>query len=309
MLFGKITGLDKKVSKLILGNDSQRKYSKAIKLWDHYFDKGGNAFDNSMYYKEGLLEVFLGNWIKSRKIEKDVVVISKAGNEQTQPKEIPYFIKESLDRLKLKSLDIFVLHHDNESVPPGEFIDVLNEQVNLGLVKSFGASNWKKERFNESVSWSKKNNKIPFAILNNNLSLAKMEHPMWGDCVSSNNQDYLDFLSEIKQTHFSWSSQARGFFIEDNLFKKILRRKFHTYLKNCFFSKDNFERKKRAKKLSKIYNCSINDIALAWVLCQNFPSFAIIGPKKINQLNFSLNSTQIKLKENEIRWLNLNKKI
>ena len=33
---------------------------------------------------------------------------------------------------------------------------------------------------------------IPFAILNNNLSLAKMEHPMWGDCVSSNNQDYLD---------------------------------------------------------------------------------------------------------------------
>ena len=72
MLYGKIKGVDKKVSKIILGNDSQRKYSKAIKLWDHYFDKGGNTFDNSMYYKEGLLETFLGNWIKSRKIEKEI---------------------------------------------------------------------------------------------------------------------------------------------------------------------------------------------------------------------------------------------
>ena len=305
MLYGKIKGVDKKVSKIILGNDSQRKYSKAIKLWDHYFDKGGNTFDNSIYYKEGLLETFLGNWIKSRKIEKEIVVISKAGNEQTQPKDISYFIKRTLDRLKLDFLDIFILHHDNENIPPGEFVDVLNEQVNLGLIKSFGASNWRRERFEKSIIWSKKNNKIPFAILNNNLSLAKMKHPLWGDCVSSNSEEYLNFLSINNQTHFSWSSQARGFFIEDNLLRKISRRKFHTYLRNCFLSKENLERKNKAKKLSKDYNCSINDIALAWVLHQNFPSYAIIGPKKINQLNFSLNSIKIKLSEKEIKWLNL----
>ena len=305
MLYGKIKGVDKKVSKIILGNDSQRKYSKAIKLWDHYFDKGGNTFDNSMYYKEGLLETFLGNWIKSRKIEKEIVVISKAGNEQTQPKDISYFIKKTLDRLKLDFLDIFILHHDNENIPPGEFVDVLNEQVNLGLIKSFGASNWRRARFEKSIIWSKKNNKIPFAILNNNLSLAKMKHPLWGDCVSSNSEDYLNFLSINNQTHFFWSSQARAFFIEDNLLRKISRRKFHTYLRNCFLSKENLERKNRAKKLSKDYNCSINDIALAWVLSQNFPSYAIIGSKKINQLNFSLNSIKIKLNEKEIKWLNL----
>ena len=79
----------------------------------------------------------------------------------------------------------------------------------------------------------------------------------------------------------------------------------YTYLRNCFLSKENLERKNKAKKLSKDYNCSINDIALAWVLHQNFPSYAIIGPKKINQLNFSLNSIKIKLSEKEIKWLNL----
>lgn len=305
MLFGKIKGVNKKISKIILGNDSQRNYSKAAKLWDHYYNNNGNTFDNSMYYKEGLLETFLGEWIKSRKIEKNVVVISKAGNEKTQPNEISNFIKKSLDRLKLQFLDIFILHHDNENVPVGEFVDVLNKQVNLGLIKSFGASNWKKKRFESSMLWSKENNKIPFAILNNNLSLAKMVHPLWRDCISSNTDEYLNFLSKNQQIHFSWSSQARGFFIEDNLFKKILRSKFRTYLRNCFLSKENLERKRRAKKLSKIYNCSVNDVALAWVLSQNFPSYVIIGSKEIHQLNFSLNSIKIKLNQEEIKWLNL----
>ena len=33
MLFGEITGLEKKVSKIILGNDKQKTYSSASKLW------------------------------------------------------------------------------------------------------------------------------------------------------------------------------------------------------------------------------------------------------------------------------------
>ena len=305
MKYGNIKGLEKKISKIIIGNDNQREYSKAIQLWDSWFNLGGNTFDNSTYYREGKLEIFLGEWIKSRKLLNQVVVISKAGSENTQPSEIPLFIKKSLDRLKMQTLDIFILHHDNEEVPTNEFVDVLNEQVKGGLIKIFGASNWKKKRFEESIIWSKKNNKIPFAIVNNNLALAKMNHPLWNDCVSSNNKEFISYLKNYNQTHFSWSSQARGFFIEDTFLRKFFRRKFHKYLKNCFFSEDNLERKKRAAILAKKYNCKTNDIALAWVLNQQFPSYAIIGPKKISQLNFSLNSLKFKLNNNELEWLNL----
>ena len=69
MLYGKIKNINKKISKIILGNDVKKEYPNAIKLWDHFFNKGGNTFDNSMYYNEGKYEVFLGKWIKSRKIE------------------------------------------------------------------------------------------------------------------------------------------------------------------------------------------------------------------------------------------------
>ena len=62
MLFGKINGLEKKISKIILGNDKKKKYTSASKLWDFYYENGGNTFDNSIYYRNGESEKFLGNY-------------------------------------------------------------------------------------------------------------------------------------------------------------------------------------------------------------------------------------------------------
>ena len=53
MIYGSINGLEKKISKLILGNDNQKKYSSAAKLWDYFYDNGENTFDNSIYYRNG----------------------------------------------------------------------------------------------------------------------------------------------------------------------------------------------------------------------------------------------------------------
>ena len=307
MIYGKIPGLNKKVSKLIMGNDYINKYNKACKIWDLYYSNGGNTFDNSIYYREGLTENFLGDWIKSRNFEKEIVVISKVGSVDTKPSEISELLKISLDRLKLDCVDILILHHDNLNVPIGEFIDLFNNLIKFNLIKSFGISNVKIERLKDSIFWAKKNNKINFQIVNNNLSLAKMNKPLWHDSVSSNNEEYLSFLKESQTHHFSWSSQARGFFIEENFLKRIFRRKFKRYLKDCFFSKENLERKKRSKELAIKYNCSLNDIALSWVINQEFPSYAIIGPKNNTQLEYSLNSIYVKLTLDEINWLNLKK--
>ena len=132
-----------------------------------------------------------------------------------------------------------------------------------------------------------------------------MEKPLWLDCLSISDKNYINYLENNNISHFGWSSQARGFFIKENFIKKFFRRRFHKYLKQCFYSRDNIEKRKRANELAKKYNCSPNDIALSWVINQKFPSYAIIGSKNINQLNFSINSINIKLTEDEKTWLNL----
>ena len=53
MKYDTINGLDKQLSRLILGNDNQTKYDSAAKVWDHWIEVGGNTFDNAFIYGDG----------------------------------------------------------------------------------------------------------------------------------------------------------------------------------------------------------------------------------------------------------------
>ena len=66
MQYDKIKGLDKNISKLIIGNDNQTDYDEAAKLWDHWVEVGGNSFDNAHIYGGGSMETLLGKWHKLR---------------------------------------------------------------------------------------------------------------------------------------------------------------------------------------------------------------------------------------------------
>ena len=73
MKYDKIIGLEKNISKLIMGNDNQTNYDEASLLWDHWIEVGGNAFDNAHVYGGGSMETLLGKWHKSRNNLKDLL--------------------------------------------------------------------------------------------------------------------------------------------------------------------------------------------------------------------------------------------
>ena len=317
MQYDKITGLEKKISKLIMGNDNQNDYDVAAKLWDHWIDVGGNAFDNAYIYGGGSMETLLGKWHKSRNNLKDLVIIAKgAHTPNCDPKSISTQLTESLDRLQCESADVYIMHRDNLDIPVSEFIDVLNDEKQKGRIKIFGASNWTLQRFKEANEWAKLNDKFGFSILNNNLALCKMINPLWEGCVSSNDRRIIEYLENTNTAHLSWSSQGRGFFLPDEITKRIedqitkdeIWRKPGEHSSgplSCFDSEDNRERKKRANRLALDKNTTAQNIAGAWPINLNFPSFALIGPRKIEEIDSSLNNLKIKFSNKEIAWLNL----
>ncbi len=317
MKYDKIKGLDKQMSKLIMGNDNQTNFDEACKLWDHWIEVGGNAFDNAHIYGNGSMESLLGKWHKSRNNKDDLVIISKgAHTPNCNPKSITSELTESLDRLQSDFADIYIMHRDNLDIPVGEFIDVLNEEKYKGRIKIFGGSNWTLDRFKEANDWAKIHDKQSFSILNNNLSLCKMINPLWDGCVSSNDKAILDYLEESQIAHLSWSSQGRGYFLPDVLTKKIEEDitasetwrapgEHSSGPLSCFDSKDNRERKLRANSLAENLQTSAQNIAGAWPLSLKFPSFALIGPRNIDETNSSLNNLDINLNDEQIRWLNL----
>ena len=299
----KIADLDRPISQLVIGCDNKDDIASGALVWDAWMEAGGNAFDTGFVYGGGHHEKVLGQWIANRGVAKEVITIVKGGHTPyCTPRAIEAQLEISLERLGLNHAPIYIMHRDNLNVPVGEFVDALNRLRKAGRIGAFGGSNWSVARFKEANAYAASKGLKPLTILNNNLSLAVMEKPVWAGCITSNNAETLAFLRESKTTHVSWSSQARGYFLAEALRNRLPA---DTSPETCFGSLDNAERRARAEKLAKQHGVSTHNIATAWVLAQNFPSLALVGPRSPGEIASTLPGLGVKLTQQEVAWLNL----
>ena len=300
-----IDAIDKEGSRIVFGCDNQTSSLHASTMFDHFYEHGGNIFDTAYIYNSGKSDSYLGEWISSRKLSNEVIIIGKgAHTPECEPQFIRPQLKESLDRLKLDFLDIYCLHRDNLEIPVSEFIDALNELKDEGLIKSFGASNWTFKRFKEAMEYSEKSEKIGFKVLSNNFSLATMINPVWPGCIHCD-ENFLSYLAEKEVKLFPWSSQARGFFIEKDLFPKGDHFSNPTLdeEKRVWHNEANLKRREKCFKLSKELECSPIELALAYVLNKNGNSFPLVGPRTLFESESCMKATKIELSKSQMDWL------
>jgi len=298
-----LAGVDQPISQLIIGCDNKDDIGSGAIVWDAFMEAGGNGFDTGFVYGGGRHEKVLGDWIANRGVAKQAMVIVKgAHTPYCLPGAIEAQLAISLERLGLDRAPIYIMHRDNPDVPVGEFVDALNRLHKTGRIGAFGGSNWSVARLEEANAYAAKNGLKPLTILNNNLSLAVMERPVWPGCVTANTPDTLAFLRKSNTAHLSWSSQARGYFLPEELRNRLPA---DTAPETCFGSTANAERRKRAEKLAADFGVSPHNIATAWVLAQAFPSLALIGPRSAGEIVSTLPALKARLSPKQVAWLNL----
>ncbi len=302
MRYGSVPGVDRQVSRVVLGCDNQETMPHAAAMFDGFFEAGGNTFDTAYIYGGGQQERLLGEWIKYRGIRDQVVIISKgAHSPNCFPDKITSQLHESLARLQTERADIYFMHRDNPAVPVDEFVDVLNQHREAGRIGAFGGSNWSIQRVWEANLYAEREGKAGFAVLSNNFSLARMVDPVWGGCLAASDPEYRRFLEESQLCLLPWSSQARGFFLG----RAHPDERADQELARCWYSDDNFQRLERVYEMARERDVLPLNIALAYVLCQPFPTFPLIGPRTLEELRTSLPALDLELKPEELRWLNL----
>ncbi len=301
MKYGRIEGLNKDVSRLIMGVDNQTSIAQASVMFDDFFRQGGNTFDTAWIYGGGKCEQVLGQWVKNRGLREQVVILGKGAHSPfCTPEHLTAQLMQSLERLQTDHLDIYMMHRDNPEVPVGEFMDVLNEHVKAGRIRIFGGSNWSIERFNKAQSYAKRKGLQGFSAVSNNFSLARMVKPVWGGCIALSDESGRKWLKKTQMPLLPWSSQARGFFTE----RATLNTKDHS-LKNSWYADDNWQRRERAVQLAGELGVQPIQVALAYVLCQPFPTFPLIGPRTLEETRSSLGALAIELTPKQVKWLNL----
>jgi aryl-alcohol dehydrogenase-like predicted oxidoreductase len=287
---------------VLLGvQNKQYALPEASVLFDEFFASGGNCFDTAYIYGGGFCEQILGQWIANRGIREQVVILDKgAHTPNCYPEALTSQLLETLDRMQTDYTDLYVMHRDNEEVPVGEFIDVLNEHKNAGRIRAFGGSNWTLARIEAANEYARRKGLTGMAAVSNNLSLARMVEPVWGGCITAHDPESRVWFTQTQMPLLAWSSLARGFFVTGdpgNLSNQSMV--------TSWYSDDNFQRLDRARELAKKKGVEPVAIALAWVLCQPFPTFALIGPENIGQLRISLKALGVELTPDELKWLNL----
>ena len=305
MRYRRFEPVDRDLSLLVLGTAflTDDDPGPAFELLDAWLEAGGNCIDTAREYGDphwGKSERIIGRWLAKRSIRDRVVVVTKGGHHTEErrrvtPPDITLDLMQSLEALGVEAVDIYLLHRDDPSQPVGPIIEVLNEQLQAGRLRTFGASNWTPARLVEANRHAAEHGLEGLSCSSPNLSLAVQNEPPWLDCVSAHDRDSLAFYEQAQMPVFSWSALAGGFFA-GRLDPDVAR---------VYGSDANRKRFQRAAEIGRRGGWTANQVALAWVLNQPFPTFAIIGPATPAELGESVATLDVHLTPADVRWLDL----
>ncbi len=311
--------LDKPVSAIGMGTMifHPERAARDFALLDAFVEHGGTYIDTAEVYgaveEHGYSEMVIGDWLSARPgVREKVVLTSKglipgycaplhAGGARIDPESVHNAIEGSLRRLSTDYLDIWMFHRDDLSQPVGPLVDALDEEVNAGRLRAFGASNWSTSRVEEANAHARANGKAEMIGSSTFFSLARAKEPLWPDTVMTGEADRQWFEAN-EFLLVAWSALGRGFFSKGNLADRS-----DADLVRVFYSDDNFERKRRAEILAAERGLSLHQMALAYVINQDFPVVALNGAGSLDHVAASAKVGDVRLNRLECDWLDLSR--
>ena len=305
------TGLE--VSKLCLGcmsfgvpergnNPWSLNEEKSEPIIQRALELGINFFDTANMYSDGTSEESLGRALKKYAKREEIVVATKAyfpmfdgsNSKGLSRKSLFREIDQSLKRLGMDYVDLYVIHRWDYHTPIEETMKALHDLVQSGKVRYIGASTMYTWQFQKAQYIAEKNGWTKFVSMQNlvNLIYREEEREMLPYCTSE----------EIAIT--PWSPFAKGRLTRPVNEKTV--RSANDTIGEMFWGsiqKADEEIIRRVGIVAEKYGVSRAQIALAWLL--NIPEITapIVGTTSLTQLEDSVKALEIKLSEEERQFL------
>lgn len=286
----------------------ERPEAEIARLYGQFREAGGNFFDSAHIYAFwanalGEPERVLGRLVR-RERRSDIVVGTKGGHpamngydrpaNASWPEVIRSDIRDSLDRLKLDSIDLYYLHRDNLDVPVGEIIDCLAAEVDAGRIRYIAGSNWSRHRFVAANAYAKKHGKPGFVASQPLWNLAQFSAPKgWDPTHQVLNDDAAEiaWYAENQFPAIPFTPTANGAFSPG----AKVRAQHDT--------PTTHRRIATAAAIAKDLGVTPTQVALAWLRQHPFPVIPILGTLNPDHLADALASTNVTLSRDQLAQL------
>jgi len=256
-------------------------------------DLGVNFFDTADVYGNGHNEQLIGRAIRGRR--ERVIIATKFGarqeNEQFRIDGRPDYVRaaceRSLIRLGIDCIDVYYLHRLDRTTPIEETVGAMARLVQQGKVRHLGLSEV------GSVTLERAYRTHPIAAL-------QSEYSVWTRDIEG---PTLDACCRLGVSVVPFSPLGRGFLagaVRDTRALASDDRR-HVFPR---FQQNNFQRNLKAleafEELARAKQCTVAQLAIAWLLSRGENIIPIPGTRKQSRLRENVGALDVRLTADDV---------
>ena len=278
----------------VLNEEESRKIIKCA------FDLGVNFFDTANCYSNGSSEEFLGRALKDYNRD-EVVVATKvfirmregANGAGLSRKHIMAEIDNSLKRLDMDYVDLYIIHRWDYSTPIEETMLALHDVVRAGKARYIGASSMFAWQFQKALYTAEKNNWTKFVSMQNHYNLIYRE----------DEREMIPLCEDAKIAITPYSPLASGKLARD--WSIVTNRSSDVIIKHKYGSSEDVDKPivDRVAELAEKHDVPMPYIATAWLLHKDAVTAPVIGATKSSHIEQAVAALSVKLTAEEIDYL------
>lgn len=257
-------------------------------------DQGVNYLNTADFYGNGLSELTIGEALKTCKRE-DVFISVKFGmmmgidgrmyGIDVRPQAVENFLNYTLRRLGTDYVDLYQPARIDPNIPVEDTIGAVADLVKKGYVKNIGIS-----EVNGDI--------LRKANDTHSISLVEVRYSMMDRHIED---DLLPTARELGIDVVAFGVLLSGL-IGGNTPKEKLEMMSKRMSSSAFENINrNVARSQALQQIANEKNCSLAQLAIAWVLAQGDDILALVGSRNAEQVKSTIEALQVYLTDNDLQ--------
>ncbi|KAH8552773.1 voltage-gated shaker-like K+ channel, subunit [Umbelopsis sp. PMI_123] len=272
-------------------------------ILDHFISQGGNFIDTANMYQNGESEMWLGEWMASRKNRDEIVLATKyctayklhhkdkiqANYGGNGLKSMRISVEESLKNLQTTYIDLLYLHWWDFTVSIPELMHGLNDLVSSGKVIYLGISNtpaWIVVKCNQ---YARENGLRQFTVYQG----------LWNAAIRDFEREIIPMCRDEGMGLLPYGALGQGRFHTEEVFKE--RETNNPGRKGLPYTEREKRVSKVLEKIAKTKGTIITSVAMAYVRQKVPYVFPIVGGRTLEHLRGNIEGLSLYLTKEEFR--------
>jgi len=276
-------------------------------MLDELYEMGFRTIDTADVYSRwvdgnsgGESETIIGKWMQERGNRDEMTIITKVGSDMGQGGKdlsenyILQAAEQSLDRLQISRIDLYLTHWGDPSTPVEETLGAYQQLIEAGKIRYIGASNLSPDRLQASLEAAQKQGLPRYEVF----------QPEYNLYARKGFEEGVKTICEDKNMGvITYFSLASGFLTGKYRDKNDLSGRARGSSVEQYLDERGFRILEALDETAEKYDCSQASVALAWLINKSEVTAPIASATKPEHLQAFRKAVALNFEDEDMKQL------